>query len=224
MKTKVNTKTTKNIPKKTLKKKKLKKVNLQHKKKSTTKKNVDKNEIKLNDSYNIKVSAVSNKTIKKKRKKKYSINFYRFIISLSIFISISLGLYMYQIVSKVDITEDTNISTIDAKKNAKQILEVYNTKEAKEKFLETYEEIQECLNIYVFDGISEEEVEGRISGINKELETKVWSTLNLRKPTFFNGTWYVDSKKVLKFKFTNKKIEPDWIFDEDVSDKIVSNS
>ena len=42
-------------------------------------------------------------------------------------------------------------------------------------------------------------------------------------PTYWNGTWSVDNKGKLKFKFSNKKIEPDWISDATVSNFVIAN-
>lgn len=149
------------------------------------------------------------KKVKVKNGKKYIIRrmmliFFLLIVILAIFIPLLMNL---------NSTESKYSST----KNSQELKLSYEVDGKKEEFLVEASEIQnavsmEILNSNVVDNAS---LKTKIKEINKELTKDTWTTFNMDKPAFWVGTWKVESDGSVKFQFINKKVEPNWVTDED---------
>lgn len=110
-------------------------------------------------------------------------------------------------------------------KNAEELKQVYEQEGNKEKFLEDISNIQNAVSMALLNDeiVNETQLKERLSEINKVLKKEDWSMLNINIPTFWVGTWSVDSSGTVKFTFINDKCIPSWANDEDAKVHIVLN-
>jgi cytoskeletal protein RodZ len=173
-------------------------------------------------------NSVDNKT-SKKNKKKYSINYKKFSIFLIILLAIIIVIVSIIVNKKVKINENTNISALNSKKNYEEILSKYNEEGMKDRFLADYDAVQTSSGMYMIENMSNEEdslskiLESIRSDFNSSSDISIFTNLKIDKPTSWNGTWSVTDTGTVKFKFSNKNIEPDWIKNEDVANKVILN-
>lgn len=161
-----------------------------------------------------------------KRKKEYSLNkakFFLFIISILVIFSVVIVIISLK--KEVELTDDMDISKMNAGKYKEQILQMYNKDGMKEKFLVEYDEIQSKIGIYLISNSTSEKesFKNLVDEVNNMLLKKDFSKLEISSPDFWNGTWEITEKGKLKFKFENSSIEPNWINDEEVKDIIIKN-
>lgn len=162
-----------------------------------------------------------------KNKKKYTLNTKRFLIFIgSIVAIVSLIIVIIACNKKIEISEVTEISKINANKHYKEILKEYEKEESKQKFLEDYNNIQDKVALYIINNSTMDEASfsNLILQINEFLSVNDFEKIELDVPTFWNGSWNVDNRGKVKFRFDNKKIEPSWIEDEDVKGIINKNT
>ena len=160
----------------------------------------------------------------KKEKKEYSLDRKRFLIFITILvIIIAIVIIIIALNKKVEINEATNISNLNANKYYEQILEKYNTQESKEKFIIEYNNIQNQIGVYIITNSTNEpdSFANLVNDVNKKILNKEFESFEVETPNFWNGTWSIDDKAKLKFKFENKKIEPNWINDEEVKNMVI---
>ncbi len=161
-----------------------------------------------------------------KTKKSYTLDRKRFLIFVfSIVIIISVIVIVVSINKKIEINDTTDISKLNATKYYEEIKSEYNKDENKDKFIEDCNKIQEKIGMYVINNSTLDDMsfEKLISNLNEKFENNDFSFLDMDNPTYWNGNWSVDEKGKLKFKFSNKKIEPSWISDTMVSDFVIAN-
>lgn len=161
-----------------------------------------------------------------KTKKSYTLDRKRFLIFVfSIVIIISVIVIVVSINKKIEINDTTDISKLNATKYYEEIKSEYNKDENKDKFIEDCNKIQEKIGMYVINNSTLDDMsfEKLISNLNEKFENNDFSFLDMDNPTYWNGNWNVDKKGKLKFKFSNKKIEPSWISDTMVSDFVIAN-
>ena len=142
----------------------------------------------------------------KKNKKSYTLDRKKFLIFVfSIVVIISVIIIVVSLNKKIEINDSTDISKLNATK--------YCT------------EIQEKIGMYIINNstLDDTSFENLISKLNENLADNNFSIIGMDNPTYWNGTWSVDNKGKLKFKFSNKKIEPDWISDATVSNFVITN-
>ena len=133
----------------------------------------------------------------KKNKKSYTLDRKKFLIFVfSIVVIISVIIIVVSLNKKIEINDSTDISKLNATKYCTEIKSEYNKDENKNKFIDDCNKIQEKIAMYIIE---------------------------MDNTTYWNGTWSVDNKGKLKFKFSNKKIEPDWISDVTVSNFVITN-
>lgn len=123
--------------------------------------------------------------------------------------------------NKYSLEDNENYS----EENALMVKQLYDTSDMEEEFVKTYEEISSVLSSKLLDGsiTDEQSLLGEIKYINAVLLSNDWNSLNVVKPVKWLGTWYLDSNGFLKFRFSNKSIEPSWINNKSVSEYIVLN-
>ena len=126
---------------------------------------------------------------------------------------------------KIEINDSTDISKLNATKYCTEIKSEYNKDENKNKFIGDCNKIQEKIGMYIINNstLDDTSFENLISKLNENLADNNFSIIEMDNPTYWNGTWSVDNKGKLKFKFSNKKIEPDWISDVTVSNFVITN-
>lgn len=110
-------------------------------------------------------------------------------------------------------------------KNSGKIRLVYNSNEKKEQFLNLAKDIEiRTVNYYINTITPKKSLEVVISNMNKEFSKKEWTLIDMKKPKEWIGSWSADKKNGdVKFKFLNKKMEPNWIDDKDVIKYIIKN-
>lgn len=142
-------------------------------------------------------------------------------IALTIIISVIVGINVHNSNKSLELNVDTEYS----EENALKAKEMYNTENMKDEFLNVVRDISQAVSAKLLDGrvTDDASLEASIKNINSVLASNSWDTLNVVRPTKWIGTWYLDSMGFLKFRFSNKTLEPDWVHDESVSEYIVLN-
>lgn len=202
------------------------------KNKKTLKKDVNKG-IKKNTFENIKKDTKNKVNTTKKKKdikqkkenKKFNIDKKKLSIFI-ILVCVIVFLITIIILNKgINITDETDISKLDAKKNSEQIVSKYNENGMKDKFLTDYDAVQTGVAMYMLNNMSNESdsLENILSSIRQDLESETFKILGTTKPNNWNGKWTITDSGTLKFKFSSKNIEPTWINDEGMSNKIILN-
>lgn len=157
-----------------------------------------------------------------KSRKKYSIDVKKF----SIFI-ILIVIFVILIISIKGISKDDedNLNKLNSKKHSQELLEKYNKDEMKKVFLQDYDMVQTAIANYIFNNstVDEGSFIKIYEKINSELKGKNWDIIGIQKNSTWNGLWSINENGVLKFKFDIKQIEPSWINDEDIIEKIIFN-
>lgn len=162
----------------------------------------------------------------KKNKKSYTLDRKKFLIFVfSIVVIISVIIIVVSLNKKIEINDSTDISKLNATKYCTEIKSEYNKDENKNKFIDDCNKIQEKIGMYIINNstLDDTSFENLISKLNESLADNNFSIIEMDNSTYWNGTWSVDNKGKLKFKFSNKKIEPDWISDVTVSNFVITN-
>lgn len=162
----------------------------------------------------------------KKNKKSYTLDRKKFLIFVfSIVVIISVIIIVVSLNKKIEINDSTDISKLNATKYCTEIKSEYNKDENKNKFIDDCNKIQEKIGMYIINNstLDDTSFENLISKLNENLSDNNFSIIGMDNSTYWNGTWSVDNKGKLKFKFSNKKIEPDWISDATVSNFVITN-
>lgn len=120
---------------------------------------------------------------------------------------------------------ENNISSANAKKYSNEILNKYETKEMKQEFINNYIKVQNAVGMYIMNNTTTEEgsFDNIILKLRKVLKSNNWEVINIEKPDLWNGEWQLDQDGNVKFKFSIKDIEPNWVKDIDISSKIILN-
>lgn len=149
----------------------------------------------------------------------------KFFVSLIFFFVILLLIILLILNCKEDLSEIEDYSSLNAQKYAGELLEEYSKDENRDKFLEDYDFVQGAVGMYIMNNSTN--LEDSFSNIIKELKAELskneWNELDYDRPIFWNGEYTVDNNGIVKFKFSNKSIEPTWIHDEELNDKIIFN-
>ena len=147
------------------------------------------------------------------------------IVLSIIFILIVIIIIILLLNSKVDIQNVEDYSKLNSSKYSEELLLQYEKKESKEKFLEDYDLIQDAIGLYIINNVTLEEgsLGNVIATLKKELKKDEWQIFEISKPTFWNGNFDVSDEGIVTFKFANKNIEPSWINDDELINKIVIN-
>ncbi len=148
----------------------------------------------------------------------------RFITSMLIISFVILIVIILCVNIRAD--SDSNLSKINPKKNSSQLQKKYDTVEMKKLFLSDYTVLQNNIGIYIMNNstMDSNSFSSLIANINKELKKDTWNLGEIQnKPTSWNGKWFVTEEGILKFSFSNKDIEPSWVKDSDVLEKIDLN-
>ena len=162
----------------------------------------------------------------KKNKKSYTLDRKKFlIIVFSIVVIISVIIIVVSLNKKIEINDSTDISKLNATKYCTEIKSEYNKDENKNKFIDDCNKIQEKIGMYIINNstLDDTSFENLILKLNENLADNNFSIIEMESPTYWNGTWSVDNKGKLKFKFSSKKIEPNWISDVTVSNFVITN-
>lgn len=143
------------------------------------------------------------------------------VIALTVVISITIGINVHNAHKSLELNVDTEYS----EENALKVRDMYNTEDMKNEFMDVAESISASISAKLLDGTVTDStsLNKSIQNINMVLSSANWDTLNLVRPTKWIGTWYLDASGFVKFKFSSKTLEPDWVSDESVSKYIVLN-
>ena len=145
-----------------------------------------------------------------------------FGIILIAVLSIAIGI----VVSKYneDKPVEPNINLIGAMSfnDMTKIKEKYEDEEKKQEFLALAKKIELAVANRLLDGTvtNNEELSQSINEINIVLKESDWSSLSLDYPTYWIGTWEVNEKGAISFKFADNNIKPSWADDEQVKNYI----
>lgn len=150
--------------------------------------------------------------------------FVTFII-ISIIILFIIVLVILLLNKKENIDENTDISNLNVKKYTSEIKEAYELDGKKDKFIEDYYYVQNGVGMYILNNstLDNNSFESLLDKLNKTLAKKDWSEIEMEMPTSWNGKWSVNEKGNVKFKFSNKDIEPSWLSDESVKSLVELN-
>lgn len=121
--------------------------------------------------------------------------------------------------------DEGDISSVNAKKYSNEIMSKYESSEMKTLFIKDHNSVQNAVGMYIMNNstMEEDSFSSIISKLQKVLKSDDFSSLNIEKPSTWNGDWKIDNDGNVKFKFSIKDIEPSWINDIDVSSKIILN-
>lgn len=153
------------------------------------------------------------------------------IVRAIVVCTISIALIIAFIVLVVNMRSADTFSTPDNtkakylnEKNSGKIKATYNNNEKKEQFLTLAKDIELRLaNYYINTTTETNSFNLAVDGLNGELKKSEWKTIDMGQPKEWIGEWSVDERGAIQFKFLNKKMEPNWINDEDVSKYIIKN-
>lgn len=143
------------------------------------------------------------------------------VIALTVVISVIVGINVHNAHKSLELNVDAEYS----EENALKARNMYNTEDMKNEFMDVAESISASVSAKLLDGTVTDvsSLEQSIQNINAVLSSANWDTLKLVRPTKWIGTWYLDASGFVKFKFSSKTLEPDWVSDESVSEYIVLN-
>lgn len=138
-------------------------------------------------------------------------------------IALAILLFVILIPNSGEFSPDVNKSRYRSDKNSEELKSVYEQAENKERFLEDANTIQNAVSMAILsdDVTDDAKMENKVKELNKELKGSKWEALNIQVPTFWVGTWSVDSLGAVKFTFLNKNSIPSWASDEDVKKYIL---
>lgn len=126
---------------------------------------------------------------------------------------------------KIDINVETNISALDSSKYSFEISSLYNRDGEEDKFLKEMNKIQTLIGTYLITNstLNQNSFSDLVKKLNDEINNEYSSSLNLTKSIYYNGKYSIDEAGNLKFKFSNKKIEPNWINSDNLERYIIFN-
>lgn len=175
-----------------------------------------------------KIKKIETRTKKEMGLKKYDIKPRFYIILISV-VLITLVISIYNVSSKLKkqlvVGDNTDNVSLDYNKYSDELKEQYNKEGQKNKFIEEYDNIQNKIGSYIIlnSTTDESSFNSLVNSINEYIINGNWEKLELTKPTYFSGKYIVNNNGILKFKFSSKQIEPNWITDEDINTKIEFN-
>lgn len=159
------------------------------------------------------VEEVKEKNVKNNNRKLVIKDKSKFLAFISIaLIVIGVCICFIVSVSKVEIDDNTNISSLNVDKYSEEIKKEYEQEGKDSKFIEDWNNVQKATGIYLIENYPTDntQVETFFDSINEILNSNNWENLNLEKPTMWNGTWNIDKNGNVSFKFASKEIQPNW--------------
>lgn len=175
-------------------------------KKNNVAQKAKKNGLKENDNYEIKT---------------------RFIVILVAIIFISIILSINIILKNIgkNITETSDILSMDVSSNKSKIKELYETSDQLNNFIVEQDKVQTSVGKYILENSTMES--NSFANIKEKLDIELqkseWESLDVKRSKFWSGSWILDETGTVKFKFSSKEIEPNWINDEKVNKLIIKN-
>lgn len=210
--------------------------------KTKTRKKIDKINAKsakkvVNNSKNANKKSVNNKIVLKGVKKVNNINkssqlvfenkFYVIIVVafVAILLVIALSIVLSSLKEKPVFNDNMDVTHMNISKNAGNIKNQYQKDGQEQKFLDEYDKIQNAVGSYAIDNttMDKDSFKDIIKKLNNILSKDDWKDLNIEKPNYWSGKWSADDSAKLKFKFSEKDIEPSWVSDDKISDKVIKN-
>ena len=180
------------------------------------------NNSNFNSAKNVSPKKAYQKTsAKKKKKKSASKNMLKILILV---FCVALLVFFININKKI--SDNDNISKLNAKSYAVQIKNLYDSNQSERisKFLEDVASIQQDVYNYFYSSKNIDKTNEELQKeVNEKFESGNFSDISDAKLIFWNGTWKCDEYGNVVFKFANKDIEPAWIDDSRVSDYIEKN-
>ena len=144
---------------------------------------------------------------------------------VAILLVISLSIVLSSIKEKPVFNDNMDTTHMNISKNAENIKAQYQKDDQKQKFLDEYDKIQSAVGTYAIGNttMDKNSFKDIIKKLNNILAKDDWKDLDIENPSYWAGKWSVDDSAKLKFKFSQKNIEPSWINDDDISGKIIKN-
>ena len=139
------------------------------------------------------------------------------ITVLAIIVIIAVSIVINNFNANKHINPDTNLTNL-SENDLKKVKEDYEKEGKKEEFLGVCSEVELAVVNRILDGsvTNDDELAFAISKINSTLSSKDWSNLELSYPSYWMGTWRLNEKARLYFKFMYDEIKPSWANDTDV--------
>ncbi|MCX8075358.1 MAG: hypothetical protein N2749_07230 [Clostridia bacterium] len=168
----------------------------------------------------------SDKNVKSAKNKKviYEIK-PRFYAVIIVIILILVLLIINSVKKDIVIDDSLNVMAINVSKYSDEIKIQYEKTGEKDKFINEYNIVQQSVGMYIMNNstVDSTSYDNLLKDIKKELKKSDWSKLNMQKSTYWAGNWTVNDEGMVKFKFSSKKVEPDWIRDNDISNMFEYN-
>lgn len=126
---------------------------------------------------------------------------------------------------KIEIDELTDISSLNADKYQSEILNLYNRDGQLELFEQEMDRIQSLVGTYVISNstLKANSFNDLITKLNNEINDNTWVELSSQKSKYYLGKYSIDENGYVKFKFSTKKIEPEWINNKEIEKYIILN-
>lgn len=146
------------------------------------------------------------------------------IILAVVFVLLSIPIY-FKLNKKLLIDDNTNICKLNSNKYSKEIINLYNRDGELDKFLKEMNRVQTLVGTYIISNttLNEELFNQLIKTLNKEINEEKWVTLDSEKSKYYTGVYSVDKSGNIKFKFSSKNIEPDWINNQKIVRYVILN-
>lgn len=152
---------------------------------------------------------------------------YIFIILFVVLIAIGTGIFF--IVNNIEnntvFVPNSNAQIKNVEKYEKKLIEEYQKDGKKEEFLKVADEMQEKSLTYVLDNLTEsaDSFNTNVKNIQKMYDNNEYSKLGIdyNSVNYWVGTWTIDEKGNVKFKFASASIKPMWTTDNNVNNYII---
>ncbi len=163
--------------------------------------------------------------LKESKLNKFQVTILLIILIAAIIFASAIVIIAINMSKKIELTDDTIFTTLDVSKYSTEIVSMYNRDGELEKFESEMNRLQGLVGTYIVENmtISDSGLKNVLNDINNELKAKTWNKIVNNKSTYYIGSYSVDDKGSIKFKFKDKSIEPSWINDDRVSKYIILN-
>lgn len=137
----------------------------------------------------------------------------KFLIAFGVFALIIAIVVIIICTRKPQINENSNISELNVNKYGEEIKKEYEEEGKDLVFKKDWDEIQDAVGKYLIQNYPLESADVPIflAEISDLLKGNDWSRFEIKRNTMWNGTWDIDETGRVKFKFSDKSIEPSWV-------------
>lgn len=152
---------------------------------------------------------------------------YIFVILFVVLAAVVTGVFFVikNIEEKTPFVPNSDAQMKNVKKYEIKILEEYSKEGKKEQFLKLCEEMQQKSLAYVLENVTEnaDSYNTNLKTVQEIYRKKEFSKLNINydNVNYWVGTWSVDEKGNVKFKFADNSIKPSWTADNNINSYIL---